>query len=109
MDDPTLLVRLDVAWASALAGEKTPKHYQELLEYLNFHEDQPVGAIKKGQLALAEKKFPEAIHWIKKAIAWDPGSAYQRYLMGRALYATGSLGGGRGFDSRGFSFRTGEF
>lgn len=85
--DPTRLVRLDVAWASAIRGEQTPEHYQELLQYLDFHADQPVGAVKLAQLALAQQNFEQAQEWLKKVILWDPGSAYPAYLMGRALYA----------------------
>ncbi|MDX1387139.1 MAG: tetratricopeptide repeat protein, partial [bacterium] len=97
LQDPSRLVRLDVAWGMAIRGAKPPEHDRELLEYLNFHSDQPVGALKQGQLALAQEKFKEAIKWIGQAIAWDPGSAYPQYLMGRALYATGMLEKSRGY------------
>lgn len=95
--DPSRLVRLDVVWGQAIRGVVAAERNRELLEYLDFHADQPVGALKKGQLALAGKKFDEAMEWIGKAIAWDPGSAYPQYLMGRALYATGLLEKSRGF------------
>lgn len=95
--DPSRLVRLDALWASAIRGHTTPQEKAELLAYLNDHADQPTGALKLAQFALAGQKLAEAVEWLQKAIRWDPGSAYPQYLMGRALYELNRLQEARPF------------
>ena len=89
--DPTRLVRLDAAWARlGQPGQKDSPVYREVLEYLATTCDQPTGAMRQAQLALAEQRGAEAESWARKAVSWDP-SAGAQHILGRILHARGKL------------------
>lgn len=89
--DPSRLVRLDAAWATLNPLENEPVSYRELSAYLDTICDQPAGALRQGQRALAEQQPARAESWMRKALAWDP-SAVPHYLLGRVLHQLGKTG-----------------
>ncbi len=86
--DPSRLVRMDAAWATLNPIENDPASMAELVQYLNTVSDQPAGAIRQGQKALAEDKPALAESWMRKAAAWDP-SAVPFSLLGQVLHENG--------------------
>lgn len=89
--DSSRLVRLDATWATLNPLENEPVSYRELAAYLDTISDQPAGALRQGQRALAEQQPARAESWMRKAVAWDP-SAVPHYLLGRVLHQIGRGG-----------------
>jgi predicted CXXCH cytochrome family protein len=92
--DPVRLVRLDAAWASALRGSPVPDE-NEIRAYLANQSDQPTGALKQAQLALAGGRNSEAVAWARKSADWDRSSPATREMLAMVLYATGDTTGAR--------------
>ena len=88
--DASRLVRLDATWATLNAMENDPASHQELVAYLNTVCDQPAGALRQGQRALAEERTAQAEEWMRKAATWD-ASAVPHYLLGRVLHRNGKM------------------
>ncbi|MDA1043858.1 MAG: multiheme c-type cytochrome, partial [Verrucomicrobia bacterium] len=80
--DPARLVRLDAAWGTLGAVDRSSDVYLELRRYLAFDVDQPSGALKQAQLALAERRTGDVDPWLDKIVAWDP-SAGSFQMKGR--------------------------
>ncbi|MFT5240314.1 MAG: putative CXXCH cytochrome family protein [Candidatus Promineifilaceae bacterium] len=89
-DDPSRLVRLDAAWATLGSLDRDSKTYQELLDYFEYDIDQPSGALKQAQLALAERRLDDVGPWLDKIVAWD-GAAGSHEIKGRMLHAMGRV------------------
>lgn len=90
--DPSALVRVDVAWAAVQhRTEIAPLAYKELREYIDNTCDQPPGALRQAQLALAENRQSDAETWARKAARWDPTGAAHN-LLARILHAIGKRG-----------------
>ncbi|HPA19220.1 MAG TPA: tetratricopeptide repeat protein [Verrucomicrobiae bacterium] len=90
--DPSTLVRVDAAWAAVQQRASTePAAYRELLDYINNTCDQPPGALRQAQLALAENRHADAEAWARKAASWDPTGAAHN-LLARILHAIGKRG-----------------
>jgi predicted CXXCH cytochrome family protein len=84
--DPTRLVRLDAAWADGIRGRPIPDR-TEIEAYLANQSDQPSGAVKQAQLALASGEPETAVAWARKAADWDRSSAGAREMLAMILYA----------------------
>ncbi len=90
--DPSALVRVDAAWAATQHRTRTePPAYKELREYIDHTSDQPPGALRQAQLALAEDRHADAESWARKAAQWDPTGAAHN-LLARILHAIGKRG-----------------
>ena len=90
-NDDSRLVRIDAAWSTMNPDERDERSYQEVLRWLMFNSDQPTGAIRLGQFAMAEGKGDELEQYMRKVVAWDP-AAYAYQMLGRALHANGKIG-----------------
>lgn len=90
--DPSALVRVDAAWAAVQHRTAVePLAYGELVEYIRHTSDQPPGALRQAQLALAENRQADAETWARKAAKWDPTGAAHN-LLARILHAIGKRG-----------------
>ena len=69
-------------------GHCPPFLATEQEQWLTVNSDQPAGAVRRGQQALARRDFAEAKRWIRIANDWDP-AAYSHHLLGRVLHASG--------------------
>ena len=87
-DDPTRLVRLGAAWVDPAGADLSSDLATEQEQWLTVNSDQPAGAVRRGQQALARRDFAEAKRWIRIANDWDP-AAYSHHLLGRVLHASG--------------------
>lgn len=90
MSDTSALVRIDAAWLASTAPSSTTPSLRELQRYLDHVSDQPGGALRQAQLAIAEDRLEEAESWAVKAATWDP-SAAPRYALGRIQHLQGNL------------------
>lgn len=88
LNDPAGLVRIDANWQHMLRGQ-APPHEDEVVAYLANQSDQPAGAMKQTQLAMAREDIPSAVDWVRKAADWDRGSSAAQEMMALVLYAAG--------------------
>jgi predicted CXXCH cytochrome family protein len=86
--DSSRLVRVDAAFATLNTLERDVASYRDLQEYLGFVSDQPAGALRNAQRALAEGRADDAERWARKAADWDQ-SAGSRQLLSQFLHAAG--------------------
>lgn len=90
--DPVRAVRVQAAWSTMNPREEESRSNQEVLNWLRRICDEPTGAIRMGQKALADGSPAEAEEWMRKAVDWDP-SAYTHHMLGRVLHARGNIDG----------------
>lgn len=88
--DPARLVRLDILWASVIQGKVPDNGLHELVQYLQQNSDQPQGALKQAQFAMAQGNKDEAITWIRRSAEWDRSSAFAQFMKGRLLNLLGN-------------------
>ena len=86
--DPSRLVRIEAAWSTLNPVEREPNSYQEVLDWLRAIGDQPAGALRYGQKALAEGKRDEAEQWMRKGVVWDPSASAHYICWGEACMRT---------------------
>jgi tetratricopeptide (TPR) repeat protein len=86
--DSVRVVRIEAGW-TALRQELPVAEREEVLSYLHLGADQPAGALRMAQLALAEHRSADAESWGRKATAWDPSSSETRAMLGSVLHALG--------------------
>lgn len=87
--DPVRLVRLDATHATLNQMERDPVSHAEFTAYLAAISDQPAGALRQAQFALAEGRAADAERWARKAVAWDPTSAEPHSFLGQLLHFAG--------------------
>jgi len=87
--DPVRLVRLDAMLIGLGLGTPVTEGRDELNAYLTVGSDQPAGALRQAQVALAEGRHDEAERWIRAAVRWDGRSAVLHHTLGRVLNARG--------------------
>jgi predicted CXXCH cytochrome family protein len=80
LEDPVRLVRVEAAWTLRRQLDMSTKAGKELDHYLTINSDQPTGALQRGvfhfdRIQLAPGNLDLAIHWMEKAVGWDPYSA----------------------------------
>lgn len=88
-NDPSRLVRVDALWSSVVQGKTPGSGLQELVHYLEHNADQPQGALKQAQFAVARGEKDKAELWIRKAADWDRSSAYAQFMKGQVLNLLG--------------------
>lgn len=88
LNDPARLIRIDAAWQQALRALPSD-HTDEIRAYLDNQSDQPAGAMKQAQWALAREDFVEAVGWAQKAADWDRSSAGAQEALAMVYYAAG--------------------
>jgi len=86
--DPSRLVRLEAAWSNPAGTDLSFELAAEQEHWLAFNSDQPIGALRRAQQALARQDIAAAEHWARRAVAWDP-AALSHHLLGRVLFANG--------------------
>lgn len=89
--DPIRLVRLNAAWATLGAAPRAPTLETELGRWMLQNADQPSGATRHVERALAEGRPEFAEPWLTYAKRWDPAAAYPHELAGRVAHALGQL------------------
>jgi tetratricopeptide (TPR) repeat protein len=87
--DPVRLVRLDAILTGLARGEPVGEGREEFDAYLAAGSDQPAGALRQANVALAENRLEDAERWIRKAVRWDAGSAVPQHTLGRVLNVRG--------------------
>ncbi len=87
--DPRRLARVDALWSSVVQGKAPRSDLRELVQYLERNADQPQGALKQAQFAMAQGEPDKAEAWIRKAADWDRSSAYAQSLKGRLFHSLG--------------------
>lgn len=92
--DPVRFVRLEAAWRRALNGQPVPD-IEELRAYIDNQSDQPAGAAKQAQWALARNDLPAAVTWARKAASWDRTSAPSQEMLAMVLYSAGDRAAAR--------------
>ena len=90
--DPVRLVRLEAAWATMNEVEHEPVSYNEFQDYLQAISDQPAGALRQSQFAMAENRMADAEKWARQTAAWDKGSAAAQEFLGQVLNLVGKTG-----------------
>ena len=86
--DPARLVRLDAGWATWSMPPRDPAGREQIFEYFKTICDQPAGALRRAQLAIAENRLREAEAWARKAVAWDDFH-FHNMMLGRVLSLNG--------------------
>ena len=86
--DPVRLVRLDAGWATWPVPPSDPAVREEIFKYFENISDQPAGALRKAQLAVAEGRIEEAVTWARKAVEWDDFH-FHNMMLGRTLNLAG--------------------
>ena len=87
-NDPIRLVRLDAGWATWSLPPADPATRKEIFEYFENISDQPAGALRQAQLAVAEGRSQEAVMWARKAVEWDDFH-FHNMMLGRTLNLAG--------------------
>lgn len=89
LDSPSRLVRVKTAWLFRQQLDLNSLAGRDLMAYLNFNQDQPLGAFQRANL-LADRGQPDqALPWYEKAIRWDPGPAMFNHAYAISLHNTG--------------------
>ncbi|MFI3290254.1 MAG: tetratricopeptide repeat protein [Opitutales bacterium] len=71
LDDSSTMVRLDAAFALRSQIKPLSKNYQELVEYLDFNSDRPLGALKRADFALSRNDFKSAKEFALLALSFE--------------------------------------
>ncbi len=91
LEHPNRLVRVKAAWALRATLDPQCRAARDLLNRMEVHQDQPLGALQWATF-LADRGAPlNAIPWFRKAIAWDPNSAPFRHSYAVVLSSLGRI------------------
>ncbi|HUC84897.1 MAG TPA: tetratricopeptide repeat protein [Candidatus Acidoferrales bacterium] len=85
--DPVRNVRIATAWALRADLDTNSTAGRDLLRYLDFNSDQPVGQLQIGNFYFSRGDLPEALAHLQKAVAWDARSAPLRRELAVVLSA----------------------
>lgn len=88
--DPVRSVRIAAARARPDLLEPGSALDAEWTRYLDYHSDQPAGALARGQYAQLRGDYPEAVRWLRRAIGYDPHSSGLRHSLALGLSASGN-------------------
>jgi tetratricopeptide (TPR) repeat protein len=89
LGSPHRLVRIKSAWALRDVVAEDSLAGRDLLDYLHFRRDQPVGAFQWGTYLSDRGDADAALGWFEKAIRWDTQFAPARHRYASALQAMG--------------------
>jgi len=83
------LVRVKAAWA--MRRQLPPEHpaYSELIAFLRYNWDQPLGAFQWANFLVDTGRAEQSLPWFDKAIAWDPAAAGFRHTYAVTLHELG--------------------
>ncbi len=76
LDDESTMVRLDAAFALRSQIKPASKNFSELVEYLDFNSDRPLGALKRADFALARNDFNAAKEFALLALSFEKKNAF---------------------------------
>jgi tetratricopeptide (TPR) repeat protein len=86
--DPSRMVRLYAAWATRTNPPIAGALRDEVLAWLAEGADQPAGALRLSELAVAEGRTDDALTWAERAVRFD-ASGPSFHTLARALHAAG--------------------
>jgi tetratricopeptide (TPR) repeat protein len=89
LDDEARSVRYAAAWALRASLDLNSNAGKELLQTLDYNQDQPVGQLQKGAFLLARNQMEAALMHFAKAVAWDARSADIRQEYATVLSLAG--------------------
>ena len=89
LTDPVRVVRIDAAWALRASLDTNSVAGTDLLNYLRFNADQPMGALQQGVFHLDRDDTAQAIGYFQRAVSWDTNSAPTRHALAVALSLQG--------------------
>jgi predicted CXXCH cytochrome family protein len=89
LTDPVRSVRIDAAWALHATIETNSIAGSDLMHYLHFSADQPVGAMQLGIFHLDRDNLPVATSYLQRAVNWDTNSAPPHHALAVALSMEG--------------------
>jgi tetratricopeptide (TPR) repeat protein len=99
LQDPVRSVRTEAAWSLRRALDTNSVAGRDLVRELRFNLDQPLGVMRLGVFLMDRGQVADALPWMERAVAWDPGSAILRdslavclSTLGRASEAVRQLG-----------------
>jgi len=87
LKDPSRLVRLDASYAMPSQCDAANK--AELLEYLDFNADSPLGALRRADYAVKIDNFEDAASFAASAVGMDKTSAELRIESAIILFRAG--------------------
>ena len=86
---PHRLVRIKAAWALRHRLDLASPAGRDLLAFLAYNQDQPLGAFQWATLRADGGELEEALPWYDKALRWDSRLAPARHGYATALHALG--------------------
>lgn len=89
LDDASRAVRVQAAWALRLDETTSGRAGSELRHFLDLNADQPTGQLQKAGFAHARGDRAAAEAHLRRAVAWDPGSAAFRHELAIVLSEQG--------------------
>jgi tetratricopeptide (TPR) repeat protein len=89
LDDPSRAVRIDAAWALRRSVDEHSRAGSELMHYLEFNRDQPVGLTQWASYLQDRGDATGALAAFRLAVDWDGGSAPLRSNYAIALNLAG--------------------
>ena len=89
LNDPVRSVRVDAAWSLRRTLDTNGVAGRDLLRDLRLNLDQPQGVMRHGVFLLDRGQVAEALPWMQRAVAWDPGSAILRDSLAVCLSGLG--------------------
>jgi len=82
-------VRVKAAWALRQRVDVESPAGRDLMAYLDYKKDQPLGAFQWGMFCEDTGRADEALPWYEKALQWDPRLAPARHAWATALHRRG--------------------
>lgn len=89
LNDPSRSVRIAAGWALRATLNEESAAGRDVLRFLELSADQPTGQAARGDYSLARGQTSAALDALRRAVAWDPGSARLREQLGLALSHAG--------------------
>lgn len=89
LDHPSRLVRIKAAWAMRRQLQPGHEAWDDLITYLQYNWDQPLGAFQWAVFLVDRGQAEEALTWFERAIAWDPGAPGLRHSYAVTLHELG--------------------
>jgi len=93
LKDKVRLVRVDAAFALRRELNEKTQEIQELIEYLDFNTDRPIGALKRADLSLAQNNIEDARFFAKHATIFEEGNEGLLNESAIMLYRAGDKDG----------------
>ena len=85
--DASRLVRID----AGLRFKTEKRNTEELMEYLDFNADSPIGALKRSEYMLSEGRFDDAVKGAVAAVRMEPGNSEIKLQSAILLFRAGDF------------------